>query len=369
MAAPRMTIPSNPVTPITPVTAPSLSGLVSVPRATQTPINIPPRTANPPVISRPSNVPISGPRSNIPIPQPNIPIPQPSVPIPQPSVPISSPNVPISKPGILVPRPNLPVVTPPISRPSNVAVSGPRANIPIPQPSSSQVQVPKPSIPVPKPNQPILQSNVPVSPTQTLISNPPRPGSRSTNLPISPTQTGRSTNLSMSPTLSTPQRTVVEETGPALFNQLSRAWIGTQGTQGTQGIQETQGTQEQIDMIVSLTYPNKSPIIDIRRRDVILEIIGMLVSQPFNQVIEFLRTATSPEYILWNQQSLDEGRTKVAREIMIQQTEETGIKGAGRCRRCHADNLVFAMKQTRSGDEGFTVFVRCAECQYNWRQA
>ena len=128
------------------------------------------------------------------------------------------------------------------------------------------------------------------------------------------------------------------------------------------------GTPQQIQQLSQLTYQNGEPIISTKREDVMMEVLGMLVNQPFDEVMEFLANTPNPGFVLWEQSSLDEGRTKLAREITIQQAEEVGVKGVGRCRYCNSNELVFATKQLRSGDEPATIFVRCVLCTKQWRQ-
>jgi len=151
----------------------------------------------------------------------------------------------------------------------------------------------------------------------------------------------------------TPNVKITEETGYSLLMKLSNVW---------------DGTHEKATQLDSLKYKNGHKIIDIGRRDVIGEIIGMLRINTFEYVISFITDAPSPEYILWNQKSLDEGRIKVAREIMIQQAEEVGVKGVGKCRYCSSTELTFALKQLRSGDEPANIFVRCVMCNKHWQQ-
>lgn len=127
------------------------------------------------------------------------------------------------------------------------------------------------------------------------------------------------------------------------------------------------GNLEQVDYLLTLEYPDGKFIIDIQRKDVLNEIIGMLRDGTFDDVVDFLISATSPEYILWEQKSMDAARGKLEKEIAIQQTEEIGIKGVGKCRYCPSKELVFAMRQTRSGDEPLQGTARCVQCQKSWK--
>ena len=130
-----------------------------------------------------------------------------------------------------------------------------------------------------------------------------------------------------------------------------------------------EGTQDQIDTLVSLTYTTGKKILTIERRpDVFIEIVGMLRSQPFDEVIEFLKNATDPDYIFWKQPALNPFEKKLQREIALHEEKEVGVKGIGRCRFCSSNELKFVIRQTRSSDEPATVFVRCVSCQKNWRE-
>jgi len=126
------------------------------------------------------------------------------------------------------------------------------------------------------------------------------------------------------------------------------------------------GNENMVKELTSLKYKNGGYIIDINRKDILIEIIGMLKNLKYDDVVDFLRDAENPEYILWEQPSLDEARNNLAREITVKLSEEKGIKNVGKCKYCNSKELVFVLKQTRSGDEGFKTFIRCVECQKHW---
>lgn len=151
----------------------------------------------------------------------------------------------------------------------------------------------------------------------------------------------------------TPKINIIEETGISILEKLSAAW---------------NGTIEKINQLTALKYQNGNNIIDVARRDIITEIIGMLVSESFEYVIDFLTNAPNPEFVLWDQSSMDEGRISLARELALQQVEDVGVVGISKCRYCPSTELVFALKQLRSGDEPATIFIRCVMCGKQWRQ-
>lgn len=130
-----------------------------------------------------------------------------------------------------------------------------------------------------------------------------------------------------------------------------------------------EGTEDQIKILTSLTYPSGEKILtSSRKSDIVIEIIGMLKTMPFEDVVDFLKEATGPNYVLWEQESMDPSITKLQREIALHEHQEVGIVGIGRCRFCSSNELVFDSKQLRSGDEPATIFVRCVSCGKNWRE-
>ena len=51
----------------------------------------------------------------------------------------------------------------------------------------------------------------------------------------------------------------------------------------------------------------------------------------------------------------------------IQHTPASSNTKAIMCHRCKSDDVAIEQKQTRSADEGMTVFVTCNKCQLRWR--
>lgn len=267
-------------------------------------------------------------RQGVPPTNPVVPVPTPTVPRPVVATPNTTVNVPVPTPRIqpTVPTPNTTQVFPTgRTQPATVPLPTPQQT---PQPMVMQQQVvPRPTVATPTPAQGGLLRQFGGGGTTTIFTQP---------------------QVTAAPTV-----TIVTETGYSILMRLLDAW---------------NGTEEQARQLSELQYTNGNLIIDVKRRDIIMEIIGMLQYQTFEDVLDFLTDAPNPSFVLWDQESLDEGRIKVAREITIQQAEEIGVKGVGKCRYCPSTELVFAMKQLRSGDEPATIFVRCVMCNKQWRQ-
>lgn len=307
------------------------------------------------------------PQTNAPI-VPQITTTQPLVPtIPRPVVP--RPNQPIiPQPPIIQPvvppiTPQVPVVQPIVPQfPQRTTVNVPTplvATVPVPVvvPTATQTTIPMPVV-VPQ-----LAPTTPAQ-TQPVLLQTTTPVTRQVAQPAQPAQGGILRQFggggvgfvavtTVPQTTAAPVVNIIEETGYSLLTQLLQVW---------------NGTDEQARQLATLQYENGNYIVDANRRDVILEIVGMLRNQPFDDIIDFLTDAPNPEYVLWEQESMDEGRIKVIRELAIQQAEEVGVKGVGKCRYCPSTELVFATRQTRSADEAMTIFVRCVMCHKQWRQ-
>ena len=150
-----------------------------------------------------------------------------------------------------------------------------------------------------------------------------------------------------------PEHNAVPDTGIGILGALMGVWGGT---------------REQVEQLSRLQYKNGGGLIIVpERRDIIMEVVGMLQKETYENVLAFLSEAVNPDYILWEQHALEEGHVKILRESTILQTEETGIKGYGKCKYCSSTELVVATKQMRSGDEPTTIFVRCILCKKGWK--
>lgn len=315
---------------------------------------------------------LSLPTMRVAVPMPTISVPGPTVrlpgAVPLPVIkplgqPVAAPTIPLP-----IPLPGQPVAAPAIPLPGQppIAVAAPT----IPLPGQLPIAVAAPAIPLPAPAIP-LPGQPPLTVAKPLVALPtqqptvPMPGTPGVNVPL-PTGGGILRQLGgagitvvptgvVTPVMAGPPKAMVEETPYSLLSQLMPSW---------------NGTLPQVQTLIGLHYANGAPIIDLRRFDVINEIVGMLRTQPFDSVIQFLSSpeCTGPDYVVWSQKSMDEGRIKVARELTIQRAEEVGVKGVGKCRHCASTELVFALRQTRSSDEPTSIFVRCVMCHKQWRQ-
>lgn len=139
----------------------------------------------------------------------------------------------------------------------------------------------------------------------------------------------------------------------------------------TKTMEYWRGTKDQVDMLLSLIYVGtNNKIIDVRRPDIITEILGMLIAMGWDDTWTFLNDVdmVTPDVLMWSQESMNEGRKAVVRELLINRTEEVGVKGVGKCRHCASTEIAYAALQTRSSDEPMTIFARCTMCQRRWKE-
>jgi hypothetical protein len=302
---------------------------------------------------------ITVPTPQVTVPTPQVTVPRPQVTVPTPQVTVPTPQVTVPTPQVTVPRPQVTVPTPQVTVPTpQVTVPTPQVTVPTPQ-----VTVPRPQVTVPRPQVTVPTPQVTVPTPQVTVPAPQMPDAQAVT-PKMATQGGGVlkqfgggtavvTVGAIPQVTAAPTVKIVEETGHTILTRSLGIW---------------NGTPEQARELSMLVYGDGTSIIDIKRRDIMVEIIGMLKNQGFEEVVKFLTGAPNPDYVLWAQKSLDEGRIKVAREAVIQQAEEVGVKGVGKCRYCNSTELVFSQRQLRSGDEPATIFVRCVLCTKQWRQ-
>lgn len=135
------------------------------------------------------------------------------------------------------------------------------------------------------------------------------------------------------------------------------------------------GPEEVVDQLVNLKYRDPehpddfvytdTPILSVKRLDIIMEVISMIHHIGFEDTIDFLQSIFTPEQLFWDQPDLEEARNKLQREITIMQTPEVGVEGFGTCKHCGSKELVFASVQRGGGDEALHTFRRCVTCQKN----
>ena len=127
------------------------------------------------------------------------------------------------------------------------------------------------------------------------------------------------------------------------------------------------GTPEKIETLINLRYKSGDLVLTGNNKEILLEIIGMLSKMSFESFLAFISKKNSDDEIIWDQSSMNAGKAKLAKESVLLDEKETGVKGVGKCPYCPSNELVFRTKQTRSADEGMTTFVKCVMCKRGWK--
>jgi DNA-directed RNA polymerase subunit M/transcription elongation factor TFIIS len=71
----------------------------------------------------------------------------------------------------------------------------------------------------------------------------------------------------------------------------------------------------------------------------------------------------------WNHPVFQEYRIKLEEEDNFLENPNIGIEeGIIECIKCKSKRTYSYQKQVRSSDEGFTLFVTCANCNASWRE-
>lgn len=272
---------------------------------------------------------------------------------------------PSSTPGIIIPKPKAPGMIPVpsgIPAPSMIPVpSGVQRTTtgsiftPSSAPSLIPSPAPKPSVgPIPRPSVGPIPS---VAPIQLNVL--PQPLKLTKSGGITKQFTTKSSTLYQMPPPGTSHMGIVirEQPREEVMEKMLRSFW-------------TEGTDAQVKELIGLTYSGNAErfVLSEDRIELLMEIVGMLKTDDYKNVVAFLRSTSGPDEVLWQQSAMDIGRTKIARELTLLQFEETGVKGVGKCKYCGGTEMSFQTKQLRSGDEPATIFWRCLLCHKQGRE-
>ena len=126
--------------------------------------------------------------------------------------------------------------------------------------------------------------------------------------------------------------------------------------------------KSEIDKLLRLKI-NSEPLFNLKNRDFILEIIGMINIMGFDDFYLYLKKSEKEpnrEMILKNSPVFESSRRRnfldITKEIRSVQVE-SHIK-CPRCKQFHVDTIT---KQTRSADEGATDYHKCSDCGFQWK--
>lgn len=134
-------------------------------------------------------------------------------------------------------------------------------------------------------------------------------------------------------------------------------------------------TQYQIDDLLAISYPyDEYRLLSLTKRpDLVYEVINLLNTKGFKSTYKFLKEVYEIENInskiVFENEIFDDNRTNYEKEISFVRDKIKMKFSDMPCRRCNNKTVIQTSKQTRSGDEGVTIFYNCVSCEAKWRQS
>jgi len=130
---------------------------------------------------------------------------------------------------------------------------------------------------------------------------------------------------------------------------------------------------EQATQLSELKTANGAPFFTLGNRELLLEAAAIVDSLGFDAALAFFRQARVAQDLIDNSPipALAEVHNNLEREDNLllkgkeQVTESQYQCGALKCK---SRRIAFYQKQTRSGDEGATTFLRCTACGKQWQE-
>ena len=126
----------------------------------------------------------------------------------------------------------------------------------------------------------------------------------------------------------------------------------------------------------SLKFQRGDNILTLEDRPFIYEIVGMLSILDFPIVYNFLNAGWEKAFgaetdlrrkIIFENPLLEKSKDKLAMDMEIYRSKVEVTIGAFDCRKCHSQETLSVMSQTRSADEAATIKVTCLQCNHKWK--
>lgn len=128
--------------------------------------------------------------------------------------------------------------------------------------------------------------------------------------------------------------------------------------------------KSQIDKLLKLKYNNK-PLLDLKDRAFINEIIGLIEILSFDSCYDFLKKEQKGENvydIIRKAPPLKEARIQYYLNITEQIREKVNeIESIIECPRCKQRRVTTRLSQDRRADEGISSYNLCRECGHSWK--
>lgn len=124
--------------------------------------------------------------------------------------------------------------------------------------------------------------------------------------------------------------------------------------------------KNQIDRIAKLKDINGNLILNVKDRETIFQIVGMLDQMSLDDLEKYFLGITFSEDAIWNSPIFEKEQQKefLDADIFLNRVK---VKYGAECIYCKSKNVVSAEKQTRTADEGVSVANACQNCGKTWR--
>lgn len=131
--------------------------------------------------------------------------------------------------------------------------------------------------------------------------------------------------------------------------------------------------EKEIEILLSLTFPDGTPILSLDRIHLFVNIIDMLKKMPFEDVITYLKSVKNPRKALLYSPLLENERERAEFDIETIARKIEVEKGVARCTTCaklgeeYGWEILSNQLQTRAADEPMTTLYRCVTCGKQWQ--
>lgn len=125
----------------------------------------------------------------------------------------------------------------------------------------------------------------------------------------------------------------------------------------------------EINVLKTMTYPDKTPVFDMINRHRLNEAIGVILQLGYVQGVDFIKQAQSSMDLVFNLPvaTIKRAQDNYNLHIKLLKTKpEVRSESVYPCLKCQSKNVISSEKQTRSADEPMTIFFTCLNCGNRW---
>jgi DNA-directed RNA polymerase subunit M/transcription elongation factor TFIIS len=174
-----------------------------------------------------------------------------------------------------------------------------------------------------------------------------------------------------SPTIDTTNANAVENSDAKIRSAIE--YVNTLDSHLSEDLRGNLTLEQRYYRIASLAYPNGVSLFTPATKSLLIDFGGLIHEYGFVAAISYaengLRANVRAQTLFLNSmgmrkaiRALRDRITKITQEVEI-------VQGLYKCKNCRSSNTIAMPKQTRSADEGFTLFITCRDCGQNFVKA